>query len=106
MAAIIFAAGSAHTGTVPLTVSPSGLSCTAELFVGPNATTKTATSGPIAFTSTGASQNVVCPVTMPSTAQALSDYLNVVTGGVLIGAFAGGATIEIVTVTVGTVTWS
>jgi hypothetical protein len=106
MATIVFLPGSSHTGTVPLTVIPSGISCAAELFVGPNASTKTATSGPISFTSTGASQNVVCPLTMPTAGGTYGDYLNVTSGGVLIGAFAGGDSIEIVTVTVGTVTWS
>jgi hypothetical protein len=43
---------------------------------------------------------------MPTAGGTYGDYLNVTSGGVLIGAFAGGDSIEIVTVTVGTVTWS
>jgi len=106
MATITYLPSSAHTGTVPLTVTPSGLACTAELFVGPDASHKAATSGPIAFTATAAQQNVVCPINMPTAGGSYTDFLNVVSGGVLIGAFAGGNIIQVPTVVVGTVTWS
>lgn len=56
----------ARTAVAPITVSPSGLSCQAELFLGPNDTTKVATSGLKAFTSTATSQPVRLPVTMPA----------------------------------------
>ncbi|MBA7658850.1 hypothetical protein ES703_66810 [subsurface metagenome] len=62
----VMAPGVARTATAPITVSPSGLACEAELFLGPNDTTKVATSGRKPFTSTGASQSVSLPVTMPS----------------------------------------
>jgi hypothetical protein len=106
MAQIVFTPAAAKTGTAPLTVTPSGLTCTAELYLGPDASTKTVTSGPKAFTSTGSSQNVACPVTMPTVGGTYNIYLNVSTGGVLIGAFVGTDTVAIPTVTVGTITWS
>jgi hypothetical protein len=43
---------------------------------------------------------------MPTAGGSYTDFLNVVSGGVLIGAFAGGNTIQVPTVVVGTVTWS
>ena len=106
MAQIIFTPGLSKTGTAPLTVTPSGLACTAELYLGPNASTKTVTSGPISFTSTASQQNVACPVTMPTVGGTYNIYLNVSTGGVLISAFIGTDTVAIPTVTVGTITWS
>ncbi|GAI66946.1 unnamed protein product, partial [marine sediment metagenome] len=62
----VFAPGVSRTAVAPITVSPSGLACQAELFLGPNDATKVATSGLKAFTSTGASQSVSLPVTMPT----------------------------------------
>lgn len=62
----LFGAGSTHTATAKLTIAPSGLACSAELWLSRNGTTKDATSGKIPFVSTGASQNISCPVTMPS----------------------------------------
>ncbi|HUV56321.1 MAG TPA: hypothetical protein VMV84_03730 [Dehalococcoidales bacterium] len=63
----VMAPGVSRTAVAPITVSPSGLSCQAELFLGPNDTTKVATSGKKSFASTGASQSVSLPVTMPTT---------------------------------------
>lgn len=61
-----FAPGEVKTARAPLTVSPSGLSCEVELFLGPDDMTKVTTSGRIPFTSTGVSQNVRLPVAMPA----------------------------------------
>jgi len=58
--------GVTRTAVAPITISPSGLSCDAELFLGPDDTTKVVTSGRKAFTSTGAAQPVRLPVTMPT----------------------------------------
>lgn len=62
----VMAPGVSRTAIAPITVSPSGLACKAELFLGPNDATKVATSGLKAFTSTGASQSISLPVTMPT----------------------------------------
>jgi len=60
-----FAAGELKTAVAPITVKPSGLSCEAEIFLGPDDLTKVATSGKKAFVSTGASQSVHLPIVMP-----------------------------------------
>lgn len=74
--------GVSRTAVAPITVSPSGLSCQAELFLGPNDTTKVATSGLKAFTSTGAAQSVRLPVTMPTAGGvAYHVYLDVFVNG-------------------------
>jgi len=74
--------GAAKTATVPVTAKPAGMACEVELFLGPNDTTKVATSGRKPFTSTGALQNVTCPVTMPTNGgSAYHVYIDVYTGG-------------------------
>ena len=50
----------------PITVKPAGMSCEAELFLGPDDLTKVATSGRVPFVSTGTKQNVRLPINMPS----------------------------------------
>jgi len=77
----VMAPGVSRTAVAPITVIPSGLACEAELFLGPNDTTKVATSGRKAFTSTGASQLVRLPVTMPSAGASYHVYLDVFVNG-------------------------
>jgi hypothetical protein len=73
-----FNPGSSHTGTVQLTVTPSGLLCPAELFLSSDGgVTKAATSGQISFTSTGSLQSISLPITVPSVAGTYSVFLNV-----------------------------
>lgn len=79
--------GTTQTAVAPITVSPSGLSCSAELFLGPNDATKVATSGKKSFTSTGAPQSVRLPVTMPTAGAAYHVYLDVFANGYRILAY-------------------
>lgn len=84
----VMAPGVAQTAVAPVTVKPSGLSCEAELFLGPNDTTKVATSGRKVFTSTSAAQSVRLPVTMPSPGgESYHVYLDVFAGGYRILAY-------------------
>lgn len=64
----VFGPGITKTAKVPVDVDPSGLSCQLEVFLGPNATTKVATSGLKAFTSTGLQQTINAAITMPAAA--------------------------------------
>lgn len=82
-----FSPSSAHTAIAPVVVKPSGLNCEAELFLGPNETTKVATSGLVAFTSTGASQDISLPVTMPSADGTYHVFIDVYAEGILIAAY-------------------
>ena len=81
----ILAPGSSKTAKVPITAKPAGMACEAEVFLGPNETTKVATSGRKTFTSTGASQLINCPITMPTPpvgeGAAYHVYIDVYTGG-------------------------
>ncbi|MBA7614750.1 hypothetical protein ES703_22019 [subsurface metagenome] len=95
-----FAPGEAKVARAPITVRPSGLSCQAEVFLGPNEMTKVATSGLVPFTSTGASQNVRLPLIMPSTEGSYHAYIDVYIEGILIAAYRALEDVVIVSVPV------
>lgn len=101
-----FTPGASKTPKAPITVTPSGMSCSAELWLSTDASTKAATSGKISFTSTGAAQNVSLPVTMPTAGGTYKVYLDVYYGTTLIGRFVATEDVIIITVDVGTITWS
>lgn len=82
-----FEPSESKTAVAPVTVSPSGLSCEAELFLGPDEATKVVTSGLVPFTSTGASQDVRLPVVMPDTEGTYHVYVDVYVEGLLIAAY-------------------
>ena len=82
-----FAPGEAKTAVAPITVKPSGLSCEAEIFLGPDEMTKVVTSGRVAFTSTGVEQDVSLPVTMPATEGTFHVYADVYAEGILLAAY-------------------
>ncbi|GAI74540.1 unnamed protein product, partial [marine sediment metagenome] len=82
-----FLPGESKTAVAPITVKPAGLGSEAELFLGPNELTKVATSGRIPFTSTGASQDVRLPVTMPDAEGAYHVYIDVHVQDILVGAY-------------------
>lgn len=98
--------GVAAAAIAPITVSPSGLSCSAELFLGPDEATKVVTSGLIVFTSTGLPQSVRFPVTMPSPGgEAYHVFLDVYANGFLIVAYIATEDVVVPYGEVGPVTW-
>lgn len=102
----IFGAGSAHTYTAPITVSPSGIACEAELYLGPDEATKSATSGLIAFTSTGLAKSISFPITMPpGVGVAYHGYIDVYADGYFIGGYVLIEDVVIPSVIVGPGTW-
>ncbi len=102
----IFAPSAAKTATAPITASPAGMACTAELFIGPNATTKTATSGLISFTSTGSAQNVSLPINMPASGGASYHvYIDVYAGGIKFLSYIATEDVLIPGGSIGTITW-
>lgn len=106
MADPIFGAGSAHSATAPITVAPSGLSCGAELWLGPTEATKTVTSGLIPFTSTGAAQSISFPVTMPTVdGVAYKVFVDVYADGILLVSYVATEDVIIPSATVGPITW-
>jgi hypothetical protein len=57
---------------------PSGVAMQVEVFIGPNPTTKTATSNKKPFTTPTPNTNtasVACPITMPATSGVLNEYI-------------------------------
>ena len=76
-----FNPGQSKTAIVPATVQPSGLSCQLEVFLGPNDSSKVATSGLKAFTSSGAQQSVPAAIVMPSAAGTYHVYIDLYAAG-------------------------
>lgn len=91
-----FAPGEAKTAIAPITISPAGLSCEVELFLGPDELTKLATSGRIPFTSTAVAQDISFPVTMPEVEGTYPVFLDVFVAGQLIGAYKATEDVVIV----------
>ncbi|GAH89509.1 unnamed protein product [marine sediment metagenome] len=103
----VMAPGVSRTAVAPITVSPSGLSCNAELFLGPNDATKVATSGLKAFISTGAVQSVSLPVTMPTAGGvAYHVYLDIFVNGYRLLAYTATEDVVIPAGEVGPIVWT
>lgn len=103
----ILAPSSARTAKAPITAKPAGMACQAELFLGPNPTTKSATSGMVSFTSTGASQDVNLPVTMPANGGASYHvYIDVYAGGMKFLSYIATEDVVIPGGSIGPITWS
>ncbi|MBA7646234.1 hypothetical protein ES703_53996 [subsurface metagenome] len=81
-----FTPGEGRVAIATFPVKPAGLSCEAELFLGPDEVTKVATSDRIGFTSTGAEQSVNLPITMPTTG-AYHVYIDIYAGGIFLAAY-------------------
>ena len=84
---LTFQPGSTHIANVNLTVMPVGMECTAEVWLTRDGVQTAATSGLIAFTSTGARQQIQMPVVMPALPGEYLVYLDIASGGSLIDAF-------------------
>ena len=90
-----FTPSAQKTAVAPISMSPAGLSCEAELFLGPNDVTKVASSGLKPFLSTGSPQQVTFLVTMPATPGTYHVYVDVRAGGQLILAYIGSENVVI-----------
>ena len=100
-----FNPGQSKNAVVPVTVQPSGLSCEIEVFLGPNDTTKVATSGLLPFTSTGSQQGIVAPITMPSASGTYHVFIDVYCEDFLIAAYQAIEDVVIATVGVAEFTY-
>jgi hypothetical protein len=102
----IFPPSASKTATCPITVSPAGMACAAELFIGPHPTTKTATSGRINFTSTGSPQNVNLPISMPvQGGSSYHVYIDVYAGDLLFLSYIATEDVLIPGGSIGPITW-
>jgi hypothetical protein len=104
----IFGPGSSHSAKATLTVAPSGLACTFELFLSKDGGNTKATDTSVNFTSTGAAQDVtIGPITMPSTAgYSYGVYIDVLSGGQLLAAYVGTDPVVIPSVSQPVITWT
>lgn len=103
----VFTPGITKTARAPVTISPGGLSCQAELFLATSPTAaKAASSGLKPFSSTGSQQIVSLPVTMPAVAGAIYKvYLDVYVEGYLLLAYVATEDVIIPSGSVGPITW-
>ncbi|GAI74542.1 unnamed protein product [marine sediment metagenome] len=102
----LFAAGDSRTAVAPITISPAGLSCGGELYLGPDEVTKVATSGLVPFVSTGLGLAVRLPVIMPSPGGfAYHVYLDVYANGILLVAYIATEDVIVPYGEVGPITW-
>jgi len=102
----VFGPGISKTAKVPVDVDPSGLSCQLEVFLGPNASTKVATSGLKAFTSTGAQQIVNAAITMPSAAGvSYHVYIDLYVAGYYLAGYQATEDVVIPSGSIGPITW-
>ncbi|MDD5510515.1 MAG: hypothetical protein PHI12_06890 [Dehalococcoidales bacterium] len=90
-----FTPGALKTAVVQIPVSPAGLSCQAVLFLGPDASTVAATSGEVAFVSTGNQQQISLLVVMPANIGTYHVYLGIYSEGALLTGFAGSEDVVI-----------
>jgi len=87
-----------------LMVTMAGLSCEAELFLGPDETTKAATSGKIPFVSTGELQPVTLPIVIPA-AGVYNPFIDVFVDGNRVAGFFGSEQVASIEVIFGGITW-
>jgi len=101
-----FLPGSLHTAYARMTVSPTGISCTIELYLSlDGGITKKATTTPIVFTSTGAIQDVTLPLTMPAVYGNYGVFVDFYVAGTLYGLYQATANVVIPSVTPPVITW-
>jgi len=103
----IFGSGEARTAKAPIAVSPAGVACRAELWLSSDGgVTKAATSGLVAFTSTGAQQNVSLPVTLPAgEGLEYAVYLDIFANSSQLAAYVATESVIIPSASVGPITW-
>ena len=102
----VFAPGVIKTAKVPIDVDPSGLSCEIEVFLGPNASIKTVTSGLKSFISTGLLQIVNAAITMPAVAGASYHvYIDLYVGGMYLAGYQATEDVIIPSGSIGPITW-
>lgn len=90
-----FLPGVVKTAIAPIVAKPSGMSCEAELFLGPDDRTKVAASGRVPFVSTGSAQSISLPLTMPTSGKH-HVYIDVYAEGARFLAYQSTADVEIV----------
>ena len=103
----ILGPGSSHVAAFPVTMTPSGQPCTVELYLTKDSgATKTATTGPQAFTSTGSAQSVPMPaLVMPTVSADYQVFIDAKMGGVLVKGFIGSDDVIIPGAIIGPVSW-
>ena len=92
---ILFSPGEEKVAIAPIKVAPRDVNCEAELFLGPDENTKIATTERLPFVSSGASQDIRLPITMPTTSGIYGGYIDVFADGMRFLAYKTIADVEI-----------
>lgn len=101
----ILGANVTYTAIGRFPVTPAGVPCTAELWLGPDPNTKVATSGPLAFTSTGAEQAISFPVTMPVGGYEYRVFLDIYAGDIPLALYEATEMVTVPGVGIPVITW-
>ena len=103
---VVMQKGTVHTATVPVTVLPPGVPCSMIMgLTKDGGTTMTVVSPSVAFTSTGAQQNVSLSITMPDEWGEYAVYIDVLYETTVIGAYIATEHVIIPYVEVGPPQW-
>lgn len=99
--------GNAAAARAPITVTPAGVPCRAQLFIGLSETNKAVSSPLINFTSTGLPQNIDFQLTMPSVGGAVYKvFIDVWSGDLYLKGYLGNEDVIVPHVQIDPVTWS
>jgi len=94
-----------RTPSAKFSTGIAGIPCAIEVFLGPNASTKVATSGLIQYTSSGGIDTVQLPIVMPAVSAIYKAYVDFYINGEFAKGFVGGEDIAILNIEFGGITW-
>ena len=101
----VFNPGVMKTPSAKFSTGLAGIPCAVEIFLGPNASTKVATSGLIQYTSTAGIDTVQLPIVMPAVSAIYKVYVDFYINGELAKGFVGTEDIAIPNIEFGGITW-
>ena len=101
----VFNPGTLKAPSANFSTGIAGIPCAVELFLGPNAATKVATSGIIEYTSTGGIDTIQLPIVMPSVSALYKVYVDFYINGELAKGFVGTEDVAVPNVEFGGITW-
>ena len=101
----VFSPGVMKAPSVRVSTGLAGMQCGVELFLGPNASTKVATSGLVEYVSTAGVDTIQLPIVMPSVSSIYKVYVDFYINGELSKGFVGTEDVAIPNIEFGGVTW-
>jgi len=102
----VFGPGTQRTAVVPVKVSPSGIACSCEVFIGPDENTPLATSGKVPFVSAADPVPVECIVVMPTQEGTYKAFINIYRDNFILKGFVDDTPITITSQEIGDIVWN